>query len=127
MAKMKFLPFQRVLSIQTLAPDMSFWLDKQSMDAGAVWRDEVRRAIRISDMLLLFWSVAASKSKEVEAEWEYAYEERGLSFITPVPLDPPDQCPPPEKLSALNFNVRAFGRNEITEQLSFYDSNSRRL
>ena len=117
----------RVLSIQTLAPDMSFWLDKQSMDAGAVWRDEVRRAIRISDMLLLFWSVAASKSKEVEAEWEYAYEERGLSFITPVPLDPPDQCPPPEKLSALNFNVRAFGRNEITEQLSFYDSNSRRL
>lgn len=117
----------RVLSIQNLAPDMSFWLDKQSMDAGDVWREEIRRAISISDMLLLFWSVAASKSKEVEAEWEYAYEERGLSFITPVPLDPPDQCPPPEKLSALNFNVRAFGRNEITDQLSFYDSNSRRL
>ena len=112
----------RVLGIRELAPEMKFWLDKQSLDAGDLWRDEIRQAIDISDILLLFWSVSASRSGEVEKEWRYGLERNGLSFIAPVPLDPPDQCPPPEALSALNFTVRSFSRNEITEKLSFYNS-----
>lgn len=110
---------QRVLGIQELVPEMKFWLDKQSMDAGDLWREEIRKAILISDILLLFWSVAASRSSEVEKEWRY-----GLSFIAPVPLDPPAECPPPEALGSLNFSVRAFAQNEITEKLSFYNSDN---
>ncbi len=113
----------RVLGIQDLVPEMKFWLDQQSMDAGDLWREEIRKAINISDILLLFWSVPASQSAEVEKEWRYGLEQRGLSFISPVPLDPPAECPPPEALNSLNFTVRAFSRNEITEKLSFFSSN----
>ena len=114
----------RVIGIQELAPEMKFWLDKQSMAAGDFWRDEIREAIRISDVLLLFWSLPASKSAEVEKEWRYGLEQKGLSFIAPVPLDPPDQCPPPEPLQALNFTVRAFNTDRIPGKLSFYDSHN---
>lgn len=117
----------RVLGIQDLVPEMKFWLDQQSMDAGDLWREEIRKAINISDILLLFWSVPASQSAEVEKEWRYGLEQRGLSFIAPVPLDPPAECPPPEALNSLNFTVRAFSRNEITEKLSFFSSNIRVL
>ena len=111
----------RVLGIRDLMPDMRFWLDKQSMDAGDLWRDEIKKAIRLSDVLLLFWSVAASRSREVEKEWRYALTEKGLRFISPVPLDPPEECPPPEDLGELNFSVRAFSDNEITRKLTFFD------
>ena len=115
---------ERVVGIQELAPQMKFWLDKQSLDAGDVWREEIKKAIVISDLLLLFWSVPASQSKQVEMEWSYALDQKGLSFIAPVPLDPPAMCPPPAQLKALNFTVRSFYRNEMTEKLSFYDSNN---
>ena len=118
---------ERVLGIRELAPNMVFWLDKQSLDAGDLWREEIRKAILISDVLLLFWSVAASKSKEVEQEWRFGFEQKGLSFIAPVPLDPPSECPPPDSLKPLNFTVRAFSANEITKQLSFYNSDNIRL
>ena len=111
----------RVLGIRDLMPEMRFWLDKQSMDAGDLWRDEIKKAIRLSDVLLLFWSVAASRSREVENEWRYALTEKGLRFISPVPLDPPEDCPPPEDLGDLNFNVHAFSDNEITRKLTFFD------
>ena len=115
---------ERVVGIQELAPEMKFWLDKQSLDAGDLWREEIKKAITISDVLLLFWSVPASQSKEVENEWTYALEQKGLSFIAPVPLDPPNMCPPPAQLKALNFTVRAFYQNELTKKLSYYDSNN---
>ena len=115
---------ERVVGIQEIAPEMKFWLDKQSLDAGDVWREEIKKAITISDLLLLFWSVPASQSKQVEMEWSYALDQKGLSFIAPVPLDPPAMCPPPAQLKALNFTVRSFYQNEMTEKLSFYDSNN---
>lgn len=114
----------RVLGIRDLVPDMKFWLDKQSLDAGDLWREEIRKAILLSDILLLFWSVPASKSAEVEKEWRFGLEEKGLTFIAPVPLDPPNLCPPPEILSSLNFTVRAFSKNEIIEKLSFFNSDN---
>lgn len=107
-----------------MPPEMAFWLDKQSLDAGDFWRDEIRKAILNSDVLLLFWSVPASRSEEVRKEWFFAYEKKGLSFIAPVPLDPPDQCPPPDELKELNFTVRAFSTNGFTRQLNIYDSRS---
>jgi len=112
----------RVLGIQEMAPGLKFWLDKQSMDAGDLWRDEIRNAIQMSDLLLLFWSAAASKSVEVEKEWRYGLEQKGLEFIAPVPLDPPEMCPPPDDLGELNFNVRAFSMNDMTRSLSFFDT-----
>ena len=114
----------RVLGIRDVVPEMKFWLDRQSLNAGDLWREEIRKAISISDILLLFWSLAASQSPEVEKEWRYGLEQKGLSFIAPVPLDPPEVCPPPEALSELNFTVREFSRNDITDQLSFYSSDN---
>ena len=114
----------RVVGITELVPSLIFWLDKQSMDAGDFWREEIRNAISISDVLLLFWSMPASQSVEVEKEWRYGLEQKGLSFIAPVPLDPPEKCPPPEPLQELNFNVRAFSDENIPENLTFYDSNN---
>jgi hypothetical protein len=37
-------------------------------------------------------------------EWRYALAERGIEFIHPVPLVPPDRVPPPPELAALHFN-----------------------
>ena len=53
------------------------------------------------DVMYLFWSEAASRSKWVEWEWRYGYEKRGIDFIDPCPLDPPSKVPPPKELADL--------------------------
>ena len=65
------------------------------------WAEIERR-----DLLFLCWSVAARQSEWVDREWRYALENKGLSFIEPIPLDPPSICPPPKELSSKHFNDR---------------------
>ena len=85
------------------------------MNAGDLWRDEIAKAIKKSDVFLLFWSVNSMKSGEVEKEWRYALDlERkkrlkyGARFISPVPLDEPSECPPPKELESLHFGDPSF-------------------
>ena len=117
---------QRVLAqlvgIQELAPKMTFWLDSQSLETGDNWRREIRRAINRADGLFLFWSVYSSASAEVEKEWRYALKRKGLSFITPVPLDPPELCPPPAELGSRHFGHRSFAYTDDMEKLNFRSS-----
>lgn len=117
---------QRVLAqlveITEVAPKMVFWLDTQSLEAGDVWRKEIEKAIKNSDVFLLFWSVYSSKSAEVEKEWQFALKKKGLRFIAPVPLDPPSECPPPEELDSLHFGHSSFSYSPEMEKLSFASS-----
>ena len=43
-------------------------------------------------------------SKWVDAEWRYAFKKKGADCIEPVPIEPPDICPPPKELSHKHFN-----------------------
>jgi hypothetical protein len=43
-------------------------------------------------------------SECVEKEWRCALEKRGIDFINPVPLDFPDEVPPPPELNTKHFN-----------------------
>lgn len=106
---------EQLVAIQNFAPHMRFWMDNQSMNAGDLWRDEIAKAIKKSDVFLLFWSVNSMKSGEVEKEWRYALDlERkkrlkyGARFISPVPLDEPSECPPPKELESLHFGDPSF-------------------
>jgi hypothetical protein len=54
----------------------------------------------------------------VQREWTIALEEKGISYIDPVPLDSPKLAPPPPELSAKHFNepILAFlsGKDDTT-------------
>ncbi len=113
----------QLAAIVEVAPRMVFWMDSQSMENGDIWRKEIRRAIRNSDVFLLFWSVFSSMSAEVEKEWRYAKKKKGVRFILPVPLDPPAQCPPPEELGKhLHFGHRYVSYKEKMNGLTFASS-----
>ena len=64
----------------------------------------------------LFWSQAASESKEVEWEWRLALNNKGLEFIDPVPLEDPRQVPPPAELSSLHFGDKWISFKNTTGQ-----------
>jgi hypothetical protein len=113
----------RINSIQSLVPDMVFWYDRQSLDSGVKWREEIENAITASDIFLLFWSVFAKHSSEVKKEWMFALENKGLDCISPVPLDPPELCPPPKELDELCFDDRRFSVSEKTKGVRFFGLN----
>lgn len=117
----------QLVAIQEIAPKMKFWLDNQSLSAGDVWRTEIERAINKTDVFLLFWSLSAKQSEEVRKEWTYALKKRGLRHISPVPLDPPDICPPPKELEELHFGDSSFYYNEDMSKLSFTDCKNAKL
>ncbi len=110
---------EQLLAIQEVAPKLRFWMDNRSMTAGDMWRNAIASAIRNADVFLLFWSVSARDSSEVHKEWEYALRlekktkrrKNGMRFISPVPLDSPSDCPPPEELSDLHFGDPSFDSN----------------
>ena len=111
---------EQLLAIQEVAPKLRFWMDNRSMTAGDIWRNAIASAIKSADVFLLFWSVSAKDSAEVRKEWEYALKleqsdrrhskrkKNGARFISPVPLDSPSECPPPDELGDLHFGDPSF-------------------
>ena len=87
-------------------PDMDVFFDVDSLRSGEDWQRALRAEIERRDILFLCWSLSAKQSKWVEREWRYALENKGLSFIEPIPLDPPSVCPPPKELASKHFNDR---------------------
>ncbi len=98
--------FKRIQGIHQVAPDLDIFVDVDSLRSGQDWEKELWRQISSRDVFFLFWSSNAMKSKWVEKEWRFALEKRGLDFIDPVPLEPPDQAPPPPELASKHFNDR---------------------
>lgn len=98
--------FKRIQGIHQVAPDLDIFVDVDSLHSGQDWEKELWRQISGRDVFFLFWSSNALKSKWVEKEWRFALEKRGPDFIDPVPLEPPDQAPPPPELASKHFNDR---------------------
>jgi molecular chaperone DnaK (HSP70) len=90
--------------MQKAAPSMEIFIDVHSLRSGQNWEKELWTHIPSSDIFFLFWSVNAKQSPWVEKEWRCALNARGLDFIDPVPLQPPEVAPPPPELSSLHFN-----------------------
>ena len=42
----------------------------------------------------------------IEREWKYFLGKKGIDCIEPLPIDPPDICPPPYELRNKYFNDR---------------------
>lgn len=85
-------------------PDMDIFFDVDSLRSGDDWESALWREIDKRDILFLCWSKYARDSKWVDAEWRYAFKNKGPDSIEPVPIDPPGSCPPPDELSRKHFN-----------------------
>lgn len=85
-------------------PEMDIFFDVDSLRSGDDWEKALWREIDNRDILFLCWSKYARNSKWVDAEWRYAFKNKGLECIEPVPIDPPSKCPPPKELAKMHFN-----------------------
>ena len=94
----------RIQGIHKVAPELEIFLDVVSLRSGQNWESELWRVIPASDIFYLFWSTHARKSEWVEKEWRCALRERGIEFIDPIPLESPQEAPPPSELSSLHFS-----------------------
>src|SRR5262249_13666509 len=70
---------------------ISYFQDLLSLDPGQRWAQQLYHHIDTSDVLFLFWSTPAKKSKWVTKEWRYGLKAKRLDFIKPVII----QGPPP--------------------------------
>lgn len=68
------------------------WRDIEDMQGGQVWKDQLRRAIRAVETVIVLLTPAAVASKYVEWEWENALtlEKRVIPLLI-VPCDVPDE------------------------------------
>jgi len=94
----------RVQGIQKGVPGIDVFLDVISLRSGDLWQERLKSEILSRDVLYLFWSQAASRSRWVDWEWRCALAERGLDFIDPIPLCSPQLAPPPQELASKHFN-----------------------
>jgi len=105
----------RIQGMQKVMPSLNVFYAEAELHSGEHWQDRLRQEILKRDVLYLFWSEAASRSKWVEWEWQCGYSERGIDFIDPCPLVSPEVVPPPKELAdKLHFNdwILAFMRNQ---------------
>lgn len=85
-------------------PDMDIFFDVESLRSGENWEEQLWKEIESRDILFLCWSHYAKESKWVDAEWRYALSSKGADSIEPVPIEPPEICPPPDELIKKHFN-----------------------
>lgn len=95
-----------IQGMKKVRPDLDIFFDVENLRSGEKWADVLRKEIDDRDILYLFWSHFARESEWVDMEWRYALERKGIDYIEPVPIEPPDNCPPPKELSAKHFNDR---------------------
>jgi hypothetical protein len=95
-----------IRGMQKVRPSLNIFVDVADLRSGERWQTRLQEEIVKRDVLYLFWSRAASRSKWVEWEWRCALEKRGINFIDPCPLVSPERAPPPAELTSLHFNDR---------------------
>ena len=105
----------RLQGIRKAAPQLDIFFDVLSLRSGQSWEREIEQLIQASDVFYLFWSIHASRSSWVEREWRTALRTGGRDFIDPVPLQSPEEAPPPPELAGLHFNdwMLAFRRRGL--------------
>jgi hypothetical protein len=95
----------RIQGMQKVLPSLDVFMDVANLRSGEHWHARLEEEIVGRDVFYLFWSEAASRSEWVDWEWRCALRERGIDFIDPCPLAPPDRVPPPKELAdELHFN-----------------------
>jgi len=85
-------------------PELKVDINVIFLRSGQYYWPEIQKRIPDKDVFYPFWSKPASKSKEVEREWKWALESKGVDFIDPVPLVNPHNVPPPRELKTKHFN-----------------------
>jgi hypothetical protein len=104
-AKDKDAVLARIQGIRKGAPNLDVFWPPADIESGSRWQDVLAKEILDRDVMYLFWSEAASHLKWVDWEWRYAFKNRGIGFIDPCPLVPPEKAPPPKELADhLHFN-----------------------
>ena len=93
-----------IQGMEKVRPDMDIFFDVNSLRSGENWENTLRREVERRDILFLCWSKHAKESPWVDMEWRYALENKGIESIEPLPIDPPDVCPPPQELQSKHFN-----------------------
>jgi hypothetical protein len=97
-----------------LALGNELFIDTYSLPPGGDWRQEIARAIGVSDIFQLFWSEHSARSQHVREEWSHALsckqpQSQGEGFIRPVYWIRPMPAPPPAELEHLNFRYVDLG------------------
>ncbi len=110
----------RLQGISKAAPFLDIFFDVASLRSGQDWASEIERMIAASDVFYLFWSLNARSSVWVEKEWRAALGTGRPDFIDPVPLQSPEEAPPPPELASLHFNdwMLAFQRRTLVRHNS---------
>ena len=85
-------------------PDLDIFFDIETLRSGQEWEKALWEEIDKRDVLFLCWSHSAKASPWVEKEWRYALSHKGDTGVEPIPIDPPDTCPPPPELQQKHFN-----------------------
>jgi len=93
-----------VQGMQKARPDMHVFFDVESLRSGQKWEEALTAEIDRCNVFFLCWSKSASESKWVDFEWRYALRQKGDESIEPIPIEPPELCPPPEELNGKHFN-----------------------
>lgn len=93
-----------VQGMQKARPDMDLFFDVESLRSGENWEKTLFREIDRRDILYLCWSHHAKNSEWVDKEWRYAYSQKGIDGIEPMPIELPEECPPPQELRGKHWN-----------------------
>lgn len=93
-----------VQGMQKARPDMDLFFDVESLRSGENWEKTLFHEIEKRDVLYLCWSHNAKESEWVDREWRYAYSQKGIDGIEPMPIELPEECPPPQELSGKHWN-----------------------
>ncbi|MBO5327620.1 MAG: toll/interleukin-1 receptor domain-containing protein [Clostridia bacterium] len=93
-----------VQGLRKARPDLNVFFDVETLRSGESWENELRTRIDGCDVLYLCWSHNAMASKWVDYEWRYAYQNKGIDCIEPIPLEEPSICQPPQELASKHFN-----------------------
>jgi hypothetical protein len=87
----------RIQSVEKLG--VSVFMDVNGLRGDERSKTKIFQAIDSSEILYLFWSRNAKRSKWVEQEWRYGLQKKEAGFIEPVPLVDPCKTPPPIELA----------------------------
>lgn len=93
-----------VQGMRRVRPDLDIFFDVFALRCGENWEQALYQNLENSDTLFLCWSRSAKNSEWVEREWRYMLTNKGADSIEPLPIEPPELCPPPKELSMKYFN-----------------------
>lgn len=97
-----------IQGVQLIRPDMDIFMDADAIRLRKDYDYLVKKEIDYRDVFYLCWSGFAKRSKQVESEWRYALEKKGITGIETLLLELPDNCSLPVELQSKHFYDKIF-------------------